>query len=201
MDLYLDSEPFESDATTLGELLDAAKDAAPDHRVVVEIRLDGRTLAASDLDAMHDRALDAEEVQFITADPRELAVATLTQVRAALDEAVAAQQNAADLLRSDDATQAMEQVKDVLNLWQQTQQAVLHSAQLLDVPLDDLTVDGQPVAEVINDLVANLGELREQLTNGDWLGLADTLGYPLAESVETWQRLIDELCAKIEAGD
>jgi hypothetical protein len=92
----------------------------------------------------------------------------------------------------------MDHIRHALAVWQQAQQALLQSAQLLDVPLDDLTVADRPMAELVDELGELLNQVREQLTAGDFLGLADTLAYPLTDALDTWAALIDAMCGKIE---
>jgi hypothetical protein len=196
MDIYLDNQPLTCDENTLGGLLSEARQKLGDsERVIVEIRLDGQALDAAALD--EQQVIEAEEVQFVTANPRELTVSTLQQVRNALDNARDAQSEAASLLRADQANDALDQIRDLLTVWQQAQQSVLHSAQLLDIPLNEMEANGRPVAEVVDELSEMLSELRTQLTSNDWLGVADTLDEPLRLAVDDWQHLIDALCQRI----
>jgi len=64
---------------------------------------------------------------------------------------------------------------------------------LVGVNLDEQTLDDKPVAETINALAAQLRELRDLLTSGDTVALADSLAYEWTETVDRWQRLIGEL--------
>ncbi len=196
MDIYLDNEPLTSDQTSLGGLLSEARQQLGDSgRVIVEIRVDGQALDADALD--EQRIIEAAEVQFVTANPRELTISTLQQVRGALDNARQAQSEAASMLRADQPNEALDHVRDLLTVWQQAQQSVLHSAQLLEIPLDEIEANGRPVAQIIDELSEMLSELRGQLTSNDWLGVADTLDEPLRLAVDDWQQLIDALCQRI----
>ena len=61
------------------------------------------------------------------------------------------------------------------------------------VPLGDLQVDQHPATEVIDNLAASLTQARDELLNGDWLGLADTLGYDLDEAAVQWTTMLGML--------
>jgi hypothetical protein len=199
MDVFIDNDPAQLTGANLGDLIASARaKLETTSRIIVEVRVDGRTLSAEEFDALTDSQPAAEEVQFITADPYSLATVTLGEVRDALTTARQAQQQAAELLQSDNAAQAMDHIRHALAVWQQAQQALLQSAQLLDVPLDDLTVADRPMAELVDELGELLNQVREQLTAGDFLGLADTLAYPLTDALDTWAALIDAMCGKIE---
>lgn len=199
MDVFIDNDPAQLAGASLGDLIASARaQLETTGRIIVEVRVDGRTLSAEEFDALTDTPPAAEEVQFITADPYSLATVTLGEVRDALTTARQAQQQAAELLQSDNAAQAMDHIRHALAVWQQAQQALLQSAQLLDVPLDDLTVADRPMAELVDELGELLNQVREQLTAGDFLGLADTLAYPLTDALDTWSALIDAMCGKIE---
>jgi hypothetical protein len=50
---------------------------------------------------------------------------------------------------------------------------------------------------VIEDLAASLTQARDELLNGDWLGLADTLGYDLDEAAEQWTNMLSMLAGWI----
>jgi len=201
MQVLVDSRPLEAEGSTLGELIDAAHESLRDSgRLVGEVRIDGELIEAGALDAQMNQSVVGETVELATAEPRALAQETLGQVAAVLGEARDLQEQAAGLLRSDQPSDALEQVREAVGVWQQAQASVMHSAQLPGLELAGMTLEGEPAPRVIEQLADQLRELREQLHAGDWLGLADTLEYDLTESAERWTRLIAELQRQIGAG-
>lgn len=199
MDVYIDNDLAELAGANLGDLIAAARARLePTGRLIVEVRVDGRTLSAEEFDSLCDSQPAAEEIQFITADPYALATITLGEVHDALTTARQAQQQASELLQSDHAAAAMDHIRHALGVWQQAQQALLQSAQLLDVPLEELTVADRPMTDIVDELGNLLNQIREQLTAGDHLGLADTLAYPLTDALDTWAALIDAMCTRIQ---
>lgn len=200
MQVFVDSRPLDAEGVTLGELIDAAHASMRDSgRIVVEVRIDREPVDATAMDAQMNQPVAGEVIELVSADPRELTQQTLGQVAAVLGDIRDLQEEAAGLLRSDNPGEALEHVREAVGVWQQAQASVMHSAQLLGLDLDGMTVDGQSVPEVIEHLADRLKELREQLSAGDWLGLADTLEYDLTEAAEQWTQLIAELQRQIEA--
>jgi septation ring formation regulator EzrA len=199
MDVYLDEERLAINPTTLAEVIEHVRQRIADgDRVIVEVRMDGQSLTEEQLDACEQQPLECDEVQLVTADPYELARQTLEQIREALLQVKDAQQEAANLLQSDQAAEAMEHVRDLLQVWQQAQQSVLHSAQLLGLSLDEIRVGERDLPQIVDQLSTALGDIRQQLSARDWIGLADTLAYPLDEAADAWCAMIDVLCEQID---
>jgi hypothetical protein len=199
MDIYLDHEPFETDQTTLAGVLDAAQQhLAGGDRLVVEVRLDGDPLSEEDIIDRRDEAIDVEELQLITADPIDLAMQTLVEVREALVASREDHEQAARLLQQDQAGEGMEHVKRALNTWQQAQAAVVKTAQLARLELDGLTVNERPAGKVVDELRERLEAVRNALVSNDWVGLADAFEYELTESIDTWSEMLDELGGELE---
>ncbi len=198
--VQVDNEQLTVEAQTLGQAIAAARhhlSTAGTSRIIVKVELDGRPLADQALTEQHDRPLEGSVVTLTTEDPYELAQRTLLDVSEALAATSDAQQQAADLLRADHPQQALERVKPVLATWQQAQQSVQQSAELLEIDLDAFTVDDRPASQIIDALAEDLRAVREQLVGSDWVGLADSLGYDLAEALAVWVRMIDALADHI----
>jgi hypothetical protein len=198
MQIYLDDSPLPTDARTLAAVLDAAQEQLADNRLIVEIRLDGQELSQEQLEAIQDQTLNAEEVELVTASPHELARQTLLDLVEALSAAAEHQQRAAEHLQADDPQAAMGEVREALTVWQQGQEAVLRSAEATGLSLEGMEIDGRALPELIQALADGLNQVRDQVNDGDWLGLADTLAYDLAEMIPAWQALAEQLAERIE---
>jgi hypothetical protein len=116
-----------------------------------------------------------------------------------LDVAQRVQTDAAELFQQDRSGDAIQRVAEAMSIWQQTQQAVLHSAVLLELDLDQREVEGIAVSETVNDLITHLTSLRDQLAAGDTVAVADALAFEWPQTVERWQKLIDAMIGWIEA--
>ena len=109
------------------------------------------------------------------------------------------QDEAAEQLQQDEASEALQQVASAIEVWLQTQQAVQNSAALLQVDLDAIEVDGEAVSALTDELAQQLQNLKQLINDGDTVGLADALAYEWPGTTEKWDRLVQELVAKIEA--
>lgn len=200
MQVYLDEQPVELAGPSLGELLDAARARlAGDQRVVVEVSIDGQTLGESQISEQVAEPMGEREVRLTSADPRDLAVETLDQVRGQLNEASKAQAEAADLFQQDKTVDALNQVGQSIQAWLQVQQAVLHSAVLLNINLDQVMVDGEPAHVLTTASLEQLQDIKSFIQANDTVSLADALAYEWPETTAKWHALIDTLIDTIRA--
>lgn len=202
MDIFIDHEPMPLSGeppATLGELIEQARGRVMESgRLIVEVRLDGEPVGEERFEEAMGRAIEAEEVQLVTADARELTRQTLDDVKQSLGSAREAQQEAAQSLSADEPSAALERVREALQVWGHAQSAVQQVAQLFQLPLDEMTVGGRSLHAVAEELAEQLNQVREQLAANDWLGLADTLGHELDRTVDTWSELMDVLMSEVQ---
>jgi hypothetical protein len=194
MPIYLDGQAVDLPGDNLGAVLDAAQQRLePAGRVLVEVLLNGEPLLGEQLDTNRDVVIGDAKVHLESADPRELAEATLEQVRLGLMDARELQLEAADLFQQDKSNEAMQHVGRAIEAWQQAQQAVLQSTLLLGIDLDKQTFDGRPMNDLTDALLNQLKGLRDLISAGDTVGLADSLAYEWPAMTDRWDRLIREL--------
>ena len=199
MPIYLDDRPLDVDETALGRILQAAQRLLePLRRIVVEVKLNGQSLVGPQLGERQEELIESAELRLYSADPNELALSTLEQVRHRLDEAREAQQQAAEQLQGDRLVDAMGHVSRMVEVWQQTHQAVQQSAALVGGGPEEQPFWQDDVARLVQDLTEQLRELRDLLKASDTVGLADALAYEWPETAGRWEHAIDELIAVIE---
>jgi hypothetical protein len=204
---YLDDTPTEVEAETLGQALAAAQtQLGARGRLLVEVQIDGVSVTGPALDDRAEQSLDGAEVRFYSAQPGELALATLGQVRQRLDDIRTAQADAADLLQRDEPAQAFTTLSTAIDGWIQVQQAVQGVAALLGVRIAELdaphdterapSVAGESAA--IGELVQALRAVKPMLADRDTVGLADALTYEWPALTERWERIVDGLRQRIQ---
>jgi len=194
MSIYLDDESVDLPGPDLSAVLEQARERLGDAgRMIVEVQRDGQALTPAELDAAQDAPVAESEWRLLTAEPRELAVASLQQVVHRLDDARQAQLAAAELLQQDKPAEAMKRVGEAIEAWQQTQQAVLYSATLVGIELGGRSVDDQPVDQTIHLLLDQLKKVRDLLAAGDTVGLADALENEWPETIDRWQALVSQM--------
>ncbi|MCX5660419.1 MAG: hypothetical protein NTW19_11950 [Planctomycetota bacterium] len=194
MAIYLDGGQVTLQGGDLAEVLAAARErVGKAGRMIVEVELDGKQLVGAELEAAMSAPVEKAELRLITAEPRELALAALQQVRGRLDDARDRQSAAADLLQKDRPTEAVKEIGLAMEAWQETQQAISFANALLDIDLTQREFEGAPASEVTNGLIDRLKSLRDLIEGRDTVGLADSLQYEWSETAEQWQRLIDQM--------
>jgi hypothetical protein len=199
MPVFLDDQAIELPGPSLGQLLDTARQQLADGgRVVVEVAVAGQKLDEQQIGERAAEDIADQEVRLFSADPKALAVETLDGVRHRLHDAEKLQQDAADLLQRDQPQEALQNVGRSIEAWLQVQQAVLQSAMLLGINLDQIDVDGQPAHELTSRALEQLHDVKGFLQNDDTVALADALQYEWPETAAQWSRLIDALIAKIQ---
>lgn len=182
------------DLPTVGAVLDRI---AGDRRIAVGVLVDGREPELADLDALRAIPTDAHLVQIETADPREMAMDALVSMEKALNEADASRDQAADLLQRNQTQAAMAQLSACLGVWQQAQQCVTQSAQLVGIDLDEIRVEGQELQAVVSDFATQLREIRRALEDRDYVALSDVLTYELGETGRRWRSAIMSLSSAV----
>ncbi|MBX2851699.1 MAG: hypothetical protein KTR15_08145 [Phycisphaeraceae bacterium] len=201
MPIHIDDQPSTLSANSMRELLAAVRDElAPSGRVVVEVRVDGQPITGPELDD-DQPTQTTSDIRVYSAKPSDLVVGILEDVRTQLAASQQMQQQAADLLQQDDPAEAMGLVKESINAWLQAQQAVGQSAQLLQLDLQEIKVEGQPVIERMTELIASLTELKDIVVANDFVTLADALQYEWPEITDRWDAAIGAIVKHIEDAD
>jgi len=200
MDIYLDDERTDLDATNLAALVEQVQGRiASTGRMVVEIRFDGEALTAEQMEAAATNPIEAGEIHVYTADPKELALTVLQGAREELEKIDETQKETADLFQSDREPDAMGKMREIIQGWQQVQQAIQQSAEIAGASLEELDVEGESVEALAQRLVDQLRELQELLVNQDTLATADALAYEWPETIQTWDQLVQKLVARIQS--
>lgn len=196
--IHIDDQPSTLSAGSMRELLAAvSSELAPTGRVVVEVKVDGQSITGPELDNDQPTAA-ASDIRVYSAKPSDLVVGILEEVRAGLAASQEMQQKAAELLQQDDPAKAMDLVKESINGWLQAQQAVGQSAQLLQLDLEAIQIEGQSVMARMSELIASLTELKDIVVANDFVTLADALEYEWPEITERWDAAIGAIIKHIE---
>lgn len=200
MPVLIDDQPVPLAGQSLRELLASANShLAESGRVVVEVKLDGQPVTGDALES-DTPTPDQSEVRVYTAEPAALAAGILEQVREQLHAASKMQQEAADLLQEDEASQALELVRGSIDGWLQAQQAVTQTAALLNIDLSLVQVESEDDTVVMRmqELIQRLVELKDLVQANDFVSLADALAYEWPQVTEQWDGAIGAIIREIE---
>ncbi|MCC6240617.1 MAG: hypothetical protein IT448_10000 [Phycisphaerales bacterium] len=179
---------------TLGQVLEYINKQA---RVAVAILLDGKSPQLSDMDTLRSADTEIHTIQLETADPREMAMDALIDMQKALDQADASKNRAAELLQRNQAKAAMLPLNACLETWQQAQQCITQSAQLVGINLDSVEVGGRNLQSMANHFAGQLREIRRALEDQDYVALGDVLNYELDETGQHWRDAIISLSTAV----
>ncbi len=202
MDVYLDGRRLTVGRPTLAGALAAGREAAASAgRVVVEATLGGEPIPDGMLDDPPDRDAGPVEVRFVSADPAQLVLGTLTDVAQTLGDVMDEQGAAADLIRLGKVDQAFEHIASSLRTWDGVRQVVVHGATLLGIPLETTTVwiagQGVPITDCVESLAVQLREIKRSIEAQDWSALADVLDHDMKMQADRWQDLLRGLADQI----
>jgi len=199
MAIFLDEKPAQLAGTSLGEVLaQASEGLAVDGRVLVEVKIDGEVILGDNLGEKQGDEIVGSEVHLTSADPKLLAVTTLGQVREQLPLATKLHEQAADHFQADNPSEGLKHIAEAIELWMVTQEAVLGSAGVVGLGLDEVKVEGEPISGFTDELIEQLQGLKDLITSKDTVALADALAYEWPAIVQRWDDLIVKLIEEIE---
>ena len=179
---------------TLGQLIAHLQ---KDNRLVVHVLVDGEEPDLSQMGSVRKIALDEHTLFVETADPRQLAIQALTEVEAQLEEADRLRGEASDLIVQSQNQRAMEKLSGCFSTWQNAQESVLKTAQLLRLDLSTLHSDGRPLTEMVSSFAEQLRSIKSALEGRDFVLLNDILTYEAAETTGRWRDAVRSLKAVV----
>jgi hypothetical protein len=199
--MLLAGEPIEARGATLRDALAGIRATLPAGRLIVEVRRDDQPLLDDELEAALEAPLaESDDLHLVTTDRDTLALDALDHARARLDFAADRQLAAADQLQQDQPAEAFANLGEAVGAWVQSVQAVLGTANTLELPLDTLALpDGRPIAVVTQQIAQMLKDARQQLEDRDELGLADALAHDWPALTQQWGDVLDAVIEHVES--
>ncbi len=173
---------------TVGHLLTHVQ---RENRLVVNLLVDGRAPDLSRLSSLRASPLEGHTLFIETAAPREMVLEVLDEVDAQLDQADRLKDEAVDLLHRNACAPAMERLSGCFSTWQNAQESVLKTAQLLKIDLEQLYVHDRSLTELLTDFRDQLQQIKSALEDRDFVALADILAYETTQTTTQWQMALD----------
>ena len=197
MRVLLDDQPCSTSATTIGEAVAAAADAAEKAgRLVIEVLVDGSSLSEDDLQEDGRLANSADEVQLLTTTMNELLRDTFVHAAEALGDADTVQKEAAEFIQSGRQNEGMQNLLAALETWGGIRDAVVKGLGLADISPEDVTIEGIGLPDAIGRLQIRLGGLKEAMVAEDVSATCDCLLYNLPESTTEWRTILSGLAKR-----
>jgi len=200
MRVLIDDRPCDVTGDSVRDALtEAASRAESTGRVIVEVVVDGERWGESELGSPERCAGTADLVHLISADRRELVCRTLGEASDVLSEIDELQRSAAEAVQVGDTADGMTRLAEALELWLLVQRSISMSLQTMDLDLDAVRHDGEPVGDSVNALEGQLRGVRDALTSQDSVALADTLLYELPDVIEHWRGILGSVQRQVQA--
>ncbi len=203
MHVYVDDNPYavsDLPAKTLRQIAQEIRQNLPaQKRILVAIYTDGQLVPPGELDvALDSPSTKYERVDFQTAEPQILAREVLKQARALVAEVAPVCEQAGEMLSSGQTGRAMEMLGSCFAVWNQVQESMSRSVDLLGLDLSKLQIEGKKADELLSQFADQLRHVKEALENRDYVQLSDILQYELQDVAPRWQGLLDQLVQQID---
>jgi len=189
-------QPTDLGVETFGQLMSLVQ---KEDRLIVQLLIDGNEPDLSRMNILRKAPVAGHTVYVETAEPRRMASDVLTQVENNLDEAEAQKAEAAELLQNNQPNRALEKLSRCFSVWQNAQESVVKTAELLRIDLARLKVGDRLLIDVLEDFKAQLRTIRLALENRDFVSLSDSLTYETTETTAQWRKALQTLRGVVNA--
>lgn len=150
-------------------------------RAILSVTLDGRAWSPENLLELGAQPLtEASEIEVTSEALSTLVDRTLRELEEVLPELPKACHALAAIFQGSTPTEGYEPFQRLAEIWSAVKARELEVAAVLDCPLDEVSVDGQPVQRIHGELNRYLQEAADALQSGDCVLLGDLLEYELA---------------------
>jgi hypothetical protein len=186
MSVTVDHAPLKTDELGLRTVGQVLAHLQRENRLIVHVLIDGEEPDLQKLPTVRQSPLRGHTVFIETADPRQMARDIIAEVDSQLDQAERLKAEAAGLLRKSQWAPAMEKLSGCFSLWQHAQEAIVGTAQLLKLDVEQVLVEGQPLAELMGQFTDQLRQIKSALESRDFVALTDLLAYETQETSSRW---------------
>lgn len=200
MDVYLDDRPFAAQpADTVAQVIEQARASIDTSRVILTIVCDGLDMTGDDLaKALAEPADRYDRLDLETGPSHELIGEALAQALVILEETDSSRQQVAEWLTQGDTQQASEGLSQCFKNWGQVHTAIIESMALLGPEINEMLVQGQPIAAVLGEITGQLQQIKDALNAGDQVLLADQLQYEFDQATDRWKATIQAILDHVE---
>ncbi|MCK6483361.1 MAG: hypothetical protein HUU22_03500 [Phycisphaerae bacterium] len=189
-------------ARTVGEVVLSVRDRlSGNDRLVTRVQCGGSELTDEAwATAMQQSIGEVDRIDLHTEPRRPTVLAALRQAREALGQAMALRAVVADALTEGRLSEAMDDLGDLIRHCAASQEAVHVGAALMNVDLDALAARNAELGAGVRSVAEALRQLKEALTQGDHVLLADQLRFEFDRTLTAWDGVVAALITEIEGG-
>ncbi len=183
---------------TVGEVLSHVQ---KENRLVVNLLIDGVPPDLTRLGYLKAKSIQGHTLFIETAEPRQMALDVLEEVGNQLEKADRLKSDAVGLLQKNAAAAAMEKLSGCFGTWQNAQESIVKTAQLLRLDLEQVHVGVRSLTEPLVDFTEQLRQIKSALMDRDFVTLGDILTYETTQTTTQWQMALNAIKRIIIAGD
>ena len=203
MDLFIDDDQvdaaFVADETLADTLSRVQSELCAPDQLVVGLRCDGHDVPANGMaDTLRRPASSFKRLQVFTGTKDILVIDAMEQAATCLAETEEASRHAAELFTEGSTVEAAQMLGDCLRVWQQIHEAVAKSIEMLHLDPERMTVQDEPLLNVIGRPKETLLQIKEALQARDHVLLADILKYEFSDTISHWHLLVSKLRQEAE---
>ncbi len=200
MIVTLDNQRVETqaqDGATLGDVVQQVR-AEHDDCLIVSVSVNGTPLSDADLEQTLAQPISPEtQVDLETGDPRALTRDALRGLAIEFKNVGQKHPEIADRLGSNEASVGVQEVGQVIQLWQTSFRVFGQCSGLLGDDLTQWPYEGQPIQAWFEEVVGKLVEVREALEARDMVLLADLVRYEMPPLCDQWRTLLYDLADRV----
>lgn len=167
------------------------------NRLVINLLIDGEEPDLDMIGSVKRSPLAGHTIFIETAEPKQIALDALDEVEQQLSEADRLKSDAVELLQIGSVEKAMQKLSGCFSTWQNAQQSVVKTAQLLRIDLDSMRVDGSTLSEMVDEFATQLRQIKVTLESRDFVALSDILTYETTQTNERWRQALNALRQRI----
>ncbi len=204
MRVLLDDEQLEVNEPTVAAALTAGVERAGERgRVIIEVLVNDRVLNDEELAEPSDQLMVGSCIELKSASPGFVVVQAMHDSIAYLERVRSVQVQASELIQSGQLSESVEQMGQIVGIWQTVQVAASESIQLLEFDLTSVQVDesGTAANEVLAELTDKLAQLKQGLISKDWSSVSDILEYDLDEQIDRFSGVLGAIAKQAEQLD
>jgi hypothetical protein len=175
---------------TVGQVLSHVQ---RENRLVVNLLIDGCEPDLSSISTVKASPVSGRNLFIETAEPRAMAMEVLAEVDTQLAEADRLRREAVDLLQRNHPAPAMERLSGCFTTWNNAQETVTKTAQLLRIDLDLVMIEMRSLSELLSDFTGQLREIRGALESRDFVTLSDILAYEATQTCSHWRQALEAI--------
>ncbi len=203
MEVFVDDNQVDADGLSAGTVEEALRHlqstVCPPDYMVIGLQCDGSEVPAGAMaETLQKPASSFDKLEVFTCTKDALVVDAMTQALACLDDTEEACGRAAQFLTEGATTKATETLGECLRTWMQIHEAMGKSIEMLQIDVEQATVNDKRLIELIVKPKETLLQVKEALQARDYVLLADILQYEFPEVLEQWRALLGKLKREAE---